>query len=158
MAELLLTKLPNGTLAAADQDTQDAISKLRLGQAMHGKFSRVRNYKFLQKFMTLVRYAFDVWTDTVPARTYRGQAVQPSIDKFREDITILAGYSEAVFGISGDLRLKAKSISFANMGEDEFEGVYSAVISVILERVLSHTRMTEAELREVVERILAYDR
>jgi hypothetical protein len=158
VAELLLTKLPNGTLAPADQETQEAVAKLKLGQAMHGKFSRVRNYKFLQKFMTLVRFGFDRWSDSVPQRTHRGQPVQANLDRFREEVTILAGHYDTVFSINGEMRLRAKSISFANMEEDEFEKVYSGVIDVLLQKVLSHTRMTEEELRAAVDRILAYDR
>lgn len=54
------------------------------------------------------------------------------------------------------MRLEAKSISFANMSEEEFEALYSETINVILAKILGGTRMTEEQLRNHVDNVLAY--
>ena len=43
-----------------------------------------------------------------------------------------------LFNLNGEVRYKAKSISFARMNQETFEKLYSAVITVVLQRVLSN--------------------
>ena len=58
-------------------------------------------------------------------------------EQYREDITILAGYYVQVFSVCGSrFVLRPKSISFANMEEEEFLKFYSAAVDAILKHVL----------------------
>jgi hypothetical protein len=94
---------------------------------------------------------FDYWT---PEAEYKGRVVEKNMDRFREEVTILAGYYDVVASLGGSVRLKAKSIAFANMEEDEFERLYSAVINVILQKVL--TTWTREDLDDVVDQVLRF--
>ena len=78
--------------------------------------------------------------------------VQKNAERFRKDITILAGYHEMTYRLNGDVRVEAKSISFGSMQEDEFEKLYSACIDVIINKVC--TQYTEYELRKQVEDLI----
>jgi Protein of unknown function (DUF1367) len=69
-------------------------------------------------------------------------------------VTILAGFYEQIFTLDGAMSLKAKSIAFGSMEEPEFEALYSAVVNVLLQRVLT-TYEDRAQLDEVIDRILA---
>jgi hypothetical protein len=61
-----------------------------------------------------------------------------------------------VYNARGEVRVEAKSISFANMSEDEFEALYSDTINVILRKILTSSAMTEDQLRDHVDTVLRY--
>ncbi len=99
-----------------------------------------------------------MWSETVPEVEHKGVRVTPSFDRFRRDVVIMCGYYEAHFNALGEPRLDAKSISFASMDEDEFQGLYSKTIDVVLTKILPRRADLSAEtLRAYVDQVLAYD-
>ena len=156
MAELVMIRQPGGALVPATDEDAEALRKIKAGAAVRVDVKQIRNYKFLQKWFTLAKYAFDLWVERVPPKEYKGQPVKPSFDRFRKDLVILAGHYDATFNARGEIRLEAKSISFANMAEDEFEKLYSDTIDVVLQKILTGTKLTEDQLRNHVEAVLAY--
>jgi hypothetical protein len=156
MAELMMIRQPGGMLAPATDDDADALKKIKAGSAVRVEVKQIRNVKFLRKWFTLARYAFDIWSETVEPQEYKGQPVKPSFDRFRKDLIILGGRFDAVYNARGEVRVEAKSISFANMSEDEFEQLFSDTIDVILRKILSGSSMTEEQLRNHVENVLRY--
>lgn len=156
MAELIMIRQPGGALAPATDEDAEALRKVKAGTAVRVEVKMIRNYKFLQKWFTLAKYAFDIWSETVPPMEYKGQPVQASFDRFRKDLIILAGHFDAVYNARGEVRVEAKSISFGSMGEDEFETLYSKTIDVILGKILGGTGMTEDQLRNHVDNVLRY--
>ena len=156
MAELFMVRQPGGALFPAADEDVDALKKIKAGSIVRVEVKQVRNVKFLRKWFTLARYAFDLWAERVPPKEYKGQPVKPNFDRFRKDLVILAGHYDATFNAGGEIRLEAKSISFASMGEDEFEKLYSDTIDVVLQKILTGTRLTEDQLRNHVEAVLAY--
>lgn len=156
MAELVMIRQPGGALVPATDEDAEALRKIKAGAAVRVDVKQIRNYKFLQKWFTLAKYAFDLWVERVPPKEYKGRPVKPSFDRFRKDLIILAGHYDATFNAKGEIRLEAKSISFASMGEDEFEKLYSDTIDVVLQKILTGTKLTEDQLRNHVEAVLAY--
>lgn len=156
MAELVMIRQPGGALVPATDEDAEALRKIKAGAAVRVEVKQIRNYKFLQKWFTLAKYAFDLWVERVPPKEYKGQPVKPNFDRFRKDLVILAGHYDATFNAKGEIRLEAKSISFASMGEEEFEKLYSDTIDVVLQKILTGTKLTEDQLRNHVEAVLAY--
>lgn len=156
MAELLMIRQPGGMLAPASDEDADTLKKIKAGAVVRVEVKQVRNVKFLRKWFTLARYAFDIWAETIPPMEYKGQPVKPDFDRFRRDLIILSGRFDATYNARGEVRLEAKSISFASMSEEDFEKLYSETINVILAKILGGTRMTEDELRNHVDNVLAY--
>jgi hypothetical protein len=152
MTEILITKTSGGLLAPADQPSVDYLAKIKLGEVVKVKATRIRNPKFHRKFMALLSFAFDAWEPG--AHEYKGEPVQKNFDQFRGDVVILAGYFDTAIRLNGDTRITPKSISFASMGEDEFETLFSATVDVILARILKN--YTRADVDQVVERLLAF--
>jgi len=150
--ELILSKAPNGSLVPVDQAGIDELAKLKIGQGVRVTLTRMRNYKFHRKFFALLNIAFDAWEPT--AQEYKGQPVAKNFDRFREDVTILAGHFTASINLRGETRLSAKSIGFSSMDQDEFEKLYSAVIDVVLQRILKN--YTREDLDNVVEQVLRF--
>lgn len=153
-----MRKLANGALVPQDDEAAEQLKHVRTGDGVRVTVVRVRNYKFLQKFHVLVGVLFDIWCETAPRMQYKGQDIAPNKEKFRGDLTILCGYYDAVFGVRGELQLKPKSISFASMSEDEFEGLFSKAIDVGLSRILNRPDWTPEKIRQACEDLLQFDR
>jgi len=108
-----------------------------------------------RKFFALLNVGFEAWEPGRKHKTYKGRQVAKDFEQFREDTIILAGFYDQTFDMAGHMKLKAKSISFANMDDMEFERLYSAVAQVLLEKVLT-TYAGRDELDEIVEKIMKF--
>lgn len=156
--EITLVKTPNGVRGWTEDDQRNWkkfstwLKKLQAGEFAHFTWTRPRNYKFLQKFMVMVKVGFDAWEPR--RKSWKGLPVQKNFDRFRKDATIAAGFYEIVATSAGGVRHEAKSLSFANMEEEEFERVYTAVADVLLQNVLK--RYKRADLDRVVEQLLTF--
>lgn len=152
MSELFCMKVKtrNGYALSPAHDTDlEAIKSLPTGQPLRCKITRIRNVDHHRKYFALLNYAFDVWE---PPDNHVGEK---NFDRFRKDIIILAGFYNSYIRLNGDTRLEAKSISFANMGQDEFEQLYDKTIDVIIKYAL--TNYTGDELRSVVDQVMEFD-
>jgi len=149
--ELFLRKLYN-TFAPVDQVSLDAMEALPMNAEYKAILTRPRNVKFHRKFWALLDVAYDAWNPEPVF--YKGLEVHKNKDRFRKDLIILAGYFNTVININGEVRLEAKSIAFASMGEDDFSRLYSKCIDVILGKILTH--YTADDLDEQVETVLGF--
>jgi hypothetical protein len=152
MTEIVLTKTPSGTLAPVDQTGMEYIAKLKVGAGVKATIKRARNVQFHRKLFALLNIAFDAWEPV--DKEYKGVKIAKNFNQFRNDVTVLAGYYETTVTLKGEVRLTAKSISFANMDEDEFGALYSSIIDVILARIL--TKYTREDLDRVVDEVLRF--
>lgn len=155
--DVTLIKLASGALMPYDDESAEQVRKIRTGSLVHAKATRVRNYEFHKKFFALIGLAYDIWVETVPKMEYKGQPVQPNKTRFRKDATILAGFYTSTVSLKGDVRLDAKSISFASMDESEFEKLFSSFINVILTKILTNGQLTEQQIRDHVDRVMQFD-
>jgi hypothetical protein len=150
--EIVLTKLPGGALAPMDPQAAEYIAKLKTGAAVRATVKQQRNPRFHRKYFALLNLAFDAWEPA--ANTYKGQVVGKNFDQFRNDIACLAGFYEMAVNLKGETRLTAKSISFANMGQDEFDDLYNATLNVILKHVL--TKYDREQLDAVMDQLTGF--
>ena len=114
-----------------------------------------RNGKFHRKYFALLNLGFDSWEPDRKHKSYKGREVAKNFERFREDITILAGYYFQTFDLQGRMVLKAQSISFANMDDVEFERLYSAVVDVLLREVCKNYK-NRAEIDRVVNELVGF--
>lgn len=162
MAEINLVKLPDGGLKGMSDRDQLAYNRFRsrLKNAEPGEVIEIeaklpRNSRFHRKFFALLNLGFEHWEPGRKHKQYKGMPVAKNFDHFRKEVTILAGFYEQTFDLDGNMKLEAKSISFASMEDDEFEAVYSAVLNVLLDKVFSRYR-GRAEVDSIVERIMNF--
>lgn len=144
--ELYLRKTNNIFIVDSGDDT------IKNGEVVRAEIKRPRNYEFHKKFFALLNIAYESWEPE--EIEYHGQPVGKNFDKFRDDITILAGYYNIFVNIKGEPQAEAKSISFGKMEEDEFAELYSKTIDVILKRVLKN--YTREDIDRVVEEIIGF--
>ena len=152
MSEVILTKTLNG-LIPADEPTSVWYQKLKIGESVHGKFAKYRNVGFHRKYFALLNIAFDNWNPSEINSKYG--VPEKNFDRFRADVTILAGYYHTTVRLDGSVRVEPKSISFASMSQEEFEGLYSSTINVLLKYVYG-SGMTAEEIDRIVDEYLRF--
>lgn len=156
--ELLFQKGSTGLVSACEEAT-DWLSKKKLGATILVEPREMRNGKFFKKWFALVEMAYGHWAEAVEPLEYKGQPVFPSFLRFRKDLTIMAGYYEAVVNLKGEMRIEAASISWANMDEKTFGDLFEATIQVLLAKVFNGRvckQWSERQLRDVAEQILSF--
>lgn len=116
-------KLPTGDLRPLDSDS---LKSMAAGEAYEFEFRKKRNYKFLQKFMLFLKAVYDI--ETI-------QEQFSSVEHLRYALTMDVGHFEEVQGLTGEIYLKRKSISFAHMEEADFNKFYSKVMQLVLDQL-----------------------
>lgn len=150
------TKTTSGSLAPADSETVAYLATLKFGQGVRAEVKRARDIQKHRRMFALFNFAFDLW-DT-PQLEYEGQQVAKNFDRFRKDVTILAGFYDAVTNLRGEVRLEAKSLAFHNMGEEEFQKAYKAVLGVVWDRILKAKGYSSPEkVDEIVQELLRFE-
>lgn len=149
--EILLKKGLAGLLPA-DSESEATLKRIKHDTVLRVEMKKVRNPRFHRKFFALLNVAFEAWQPEV--KTYKGEVATKNFDRFRKDLIVLAGFYETSYKITGELVLTAKSISFGNMDEFEFQDLYDRVLDVILERVL--TNYTKDDVNSVVNEIVGF--
>lgn len=154
--EALLTRSPTGALIPYDDEQSEKLAKIKPGATVRCNIVQMRNAKFFRKWWVLAKYAFDIWSDTMPERQYRGQPIRPNFERFRCDLIILTGHCHPVWNIRGEMRVEADSLRWDQMDEETFEKLYSETIQVVLQKVLSRPDLTEEKLRKYVDQVLRF--
>ena len=155
--EVLCTRSASGALIPMDDVEAAKLKKLKTGGVVRATIEQMRNGPYFRKWWALAKFAFDVASETVEPMEYRGQPVQPDFERFRKDLTILAGFYRPVFNARGEMRIEAESLKWSTMTEDRFDALYSATINAVLQKVLHNSKFTEAEIRAHVDRVMLFD-
>lgn len=154
--EITLLRIPQGFIPA-DDEAREGLNHYPVGSIARLDVKLMRNYEFLKKFMALMKVGFDFWAERQPQQDFKGMPVLPEFDRFRKDVTIMAGYFTPVWNIKGEMRVEAESISFANMSEDRFQRLFDAVLKVLLSKIFKDQKQwTESEVRRVVDQIAGF--
>jgi hypothetical protein len=152
-----MLKSPGGALIPASEEAGELLRKLKSGAPVFVEIKRIRNHGFHKKMFALFKLAFDVWEPETPM-DYKGQPVAKDFDRFRRDITILAGFFKAVYNARGEVRLEAESLSFASMTEERFAEVYRAVLTTVWNRVLQNAGYaSKEEVDRVLDELLRFE-
>ena len=127
-------KLAGGALAPANDDTVESMKRFKNNEQMQVDVTMPRNISFHRKAFALANKAFSHWSADSTKDRYKTNKAQ--FESFREQLTILAGYFDEVYAIDGSVRLIAKSWSFVNMTQEQFEHFYSALWQAIANNVV----------------------
>jgi len=123
-----------GVLAPFDSESEDWLYAKQSGQYFVARVSTPRNYAFHKKYFALLNATFEYWKPA-DVRTRWGLA-EKSKEQYRNDLTILAGFYTLQQRLNGEPVVVPKSISFANMSEDEFAVIYDKTVNAIIKHVL----------------------
>lgn len=132
--EITLIKTLSGFKPCYDSDSEKA-KKIPLNEPFVITYTKKRNIKFHRKFFALINMV------------YQNQERYNSIDHLRKDLTIASGFYETRYGLHGEEITEAKSISFANMSEEEFSELYSAFVDT----VVKYFEFSKTDIAENIE-------
>ena len=153
MAEFFCNKVKTATswaLVPAHQADEEVIKKLPVGKPVRCKVTQIRNVQFHRKLFALFNYLYDIWEPDDG-----NQVGEKNFDRFRQDLTILAGFYDQHVRLDGSTRVEAKSLSFQKMDQDTFDTLYDKVIDVGVKYVARN--YTGDELCAVVDSIMEFD-
>jgi len=142
--EAFFIKTTASTLVPATDRDRELLKHIKIGQPTKLTFKRVRNYEFHKKYFALLDYAYDIWEP-------ENEVAEKNRDQFREDLIILAGFYIRLTRLDNTTRIKAKSISFGSMSEDEFEKLYTKTLDVVIKYVCRN--YTADVLRDIVAQL-----
>jgi hypothetical protein len=128
--KLSFIKQPGGILHPASDIEAEKLTKFKTGAMYEVEIKNSRNAVFPQKMFVFLNFCFEHWRG---GNEYQDEAAQ--FDKFRGDMTIMAGYYHSLVNIHGEARLVPKSLSYASMSQEQFEQLYSALINVALKKI-----------------------
>jgi len=108
----------------------DKVSAESLPPMFIAKISSARNPQFHKKVFAFFKFCFDHWASDRELMNEAGQ-----FDVFRKHLTVLAGYYDSFHGIKGDVRIEAKSLSYASMNPEDFKNCYTALINAAVRHI-----------------------
>ena len=100
---------------------ESSLFKIKEGETVEIEVKRSRNIGFHRKFFAMLNLCFD------------NQEVFDNIEYFREELLKASGYFNKYINHKGIECYKAKSISFANMSQDEFETLYESFLVTVIQ-------------------------
>ena len=156
MPNSVLIKIQGGMLAPADKRTEEFVAKIKLGGAVRGPLKQMqpRNLAFHRKFFALLNLAYEYWEPGEINHEYG--TPEKNFNRFRKDLTILAGHYDIVIRLDGTAKPEAKSISFGNMDQPTFDALYQSVLDVILKKINVLKDMGEDEVNALVDKFLEF--
>ena len=147
-----LRKTQTGFLPG-DPATEEWYKKVKPGAFIHGDFKQIRNKLFHSKYFALLTIGFENWE---PGEIDSDYGIpMKNFDRFRKDVAILCGFYEIVPRLDGTARPEAKSISFANMDETEFQDLYSKTIDLFIKKIYGKD-MTVKTMDDTVNHYLSF--
>lgn len=123
-------KLAGGTLAPASDLEADKLTKFKTGELYDVEIKLTRNPAFHRKVFAFFNFCFEHWKGI-----NEFQSEQEQFNVFREHLTVLAGYYDSYYSITGSVRIKAKSLSFSSMSQEEFEQCYIALTNAAMKHI-----------------------
>ena len=131
-----VTKQAGGVLIPFDDESADSLHKFKTGELYQIDIKLTRNPAFLRKMMAFFKFCYDHFDEN---SVYEFAPSAEQFDRFRKDLTILAGFYVETTRLNGDKRLEAESLAFASMTEERFEHCYNALIRAALEHIFRTT-------------------
>ena len=121
-----------GVLIPAYDKDAELLQKVKQGEAVEISIKIQRNYDFHKKVFAFLNFCFEHWLAGVEIESLDHNK---QFDVFRNHLTCLAGYYDSLYNIKGEVRIEAKSLSYGNMSQEEFEQLYSALIRAALKHI-----------------------
>ncbi len=136
--EVRLTKMRGGALVPADQDSEERLTKVKMGDTHSYKIKKIRCYKFHKKYFGMIKLV------------YENQEKYKNQNAMRYALQMQAGYFEPITTLKGEVVYIPTKIDFDSMDEVEFGELYNGVLNGILKY------MMVGSTQEEIERVLQF--
>lgn len=133
-----LVKHPGGVFSPVNDSDTERLKRFRNGEIYTAEIKLTRSPQFHKKVFAFFNFCFQHWCADRAGLEHLDEHSQ--FDRFRKDLTILAGFYEQTIRLNGDTRTEAQSLSYGNMDDDEFSRCYSALINAAIRHVFAGTK------------------
>lgn len=133
-----LVKHPGGVFSPVNDSDLERLQRFKNGETYTADIKLTRNPKFHRKVMAFFGFCFSHWCADRAGLEHMDEHSQ--FDRFRKDLTILAGFYVQTVRLNGDVRTEAESLAYANMDDEKFARVYSALINAAIKHVFAGTK------------------
>lgn len=132
-----LVKHPGGVFSPASDSDLERLQRFKNGETYTAEIKLTRNPSFHRKVFAFFNFCFAHWAADRAGLEHMDEHSQ--FDRFRKDLTILAGFYEQTVRLNGEVRTEAQSLAFSNMDQEQFERCYSALINAAIKHVFAGT-------------------
>ena len=131
--KITIIKHSGGFLSPASDIEAERLVKFKNNSEYEIDIKLSRHSGFHRKVFRFMNYCFVHWSSD---KEFMNESAQ--FDCFRQNLTVLAGYYDELYTISGSqMRIQAKSLSYGSMSQDEFESFYSALIRAAMRHIFN---------------------
>ncbi len=127
-----MIKRAGGLFCPVTDEDLEKTNKFKTNEQYEIDIKLSRNPAFLRKVMVFFRFCFDHWNGD---KVHEFCSEIEQLERFRKDLTILAGFYTQSIRLDGTIRTEAKSLAFASMDEEEFQECYSALINAAMKHI-----------------------
>ncbi len=135
--KIAFIKLAGGIMSPASDIEAERMKRFKTGELFEIDIKNSRNADFHRKVFSFFNFCFEHWQDDREFLSHEAQ-----FDRFRKELTIIAGYYNKVFTLSGELRLEPKSLSYSQMTQEDFEQFFHALISASMKHIFIESDTT----------------
>lgn len=139
--KITFIKLHGGVLSPINETEAERLKRFKNGEAYEVDITLTRSPHFHRKVFAFFDFCFDHWSAEYAGYECSDEYTQK--EEFRKNLTILAGFYDVVTTMRGETRLRAKSLAYASMDDEEFSRCYSALINAAIKHVFSGTKDKE---------------
>ena len=125
-----MIKLAGGAFTPYNDIEQEKTSRFKTNELYTVEIKQTRNYQFHKKVFAFLNFCFEYWSCD---REFLD--VNAQFNRFRNQLTVLAGYRVELYNINGEVRVEAQSISYSGMTPEEFEAFYKALINAAMKYI-----------------------
>lgn len=139
--KITFIKLHGGILSPINETETERLKRFKNGGAYEVDITLTRSPHFHRKVFAFFQFCFDHWSAEHAGYECSDEHTQK--EEFRKNLTILAGFYDVVTTIRGETKVRAKSLAYANMDDEEFSRCYSSLINAAIKHVFSGTKDKE---------------
>ncbi len=127
-------KLAGGSFHPYNDMEQDKTIRFKTNELYTVEVKHTRNYEYHKRVFAFLNFCFAHWSCDRDFLDLHAQ-----FNRFRNQLTVLAGYRVELYNINGEVRVEAKSISYSGMEQAEFEQFYHALVNAALKHIFCTT-------------------
>lgn len=135
--QIELVKNAGGVFVPAFDHDLPRLTKFKNGEQYTAEIKLTRRPQFHRKAFAFFNFCFAHWSADKVGLENADETTQ--FERFRKDLTILAGFYEQTMRLNGEIRTEAKSLAYSNMEPDEFERCYNALINAAIKHIFGRT-------------------
>lgn len=125
-------KQAGGLMVPANDMESDRLARFKTGEVYEVDIKLSRNASFHGKVFKFFNFCFEHWDAD---KTVKYQCPTSQFNTFREHLTVLAGFYISTVNLNGEVRIRAESLSYAQMDQERFEFVYQALIQAAIKQL-----------------------